>query len=228
MSCSYPAAVTSQSIFALASGNVFFRHLPIASLKTSIVHSASAFTDKLTMSSHTRAGPGPENSDAPIPSSSSGLHAARNNPPTSRTSMSIFAGARTDLPKTADTHLPSDEMRAWPTIKLEPELAAAYLEGEIYEWFWERGIDKRAEIEQEKKVRTQALYLVWQGILTSFRAHQSTGRMYHGTVEASMVSVPTKLSDGRSNRFTKNFAITHTGSAVSCIGSCSSPCSSSW
>jgi hypothetical protein len=212
MSCSYPAAVTSQSIFALASGNVFFRHLPIASLKTSIVHSASAFTDKLTMSPHT----------------SSGLHAARNNPPTSRRSMSIFTGARTDLPKTADTHLPSDEMRAWPTIKLEPELAAAYLEGEIYEWFWERGIDKRAEIEQEKKVRTQALYLVWQGILTSFRAHQSTGRMYHGTVEASMVSVPTKLSDGRSNRFTKNFAITHTGSAVSCIGSCSSPCSSSW
>jgi hypothetical protein len=78
--------------------------------------------------------------------------------------MSIFAGARTDLPKTADTHLPSDDMRAWPTIKLEPDLAAAYLEGEIYEWFWERGIDKRAEIEQEKRVRTQAVSLAWQGI----------------------------------------------------------------
>jgi hypothetical protein len=62
-----------------------------------------------------------------------------------------------------------DEMETWPTIKLHPDDAAAYLTGEIYEWFRERGIDKEAEILQEEEVSTMLAYPAFNHFSNAFQ-----------------------------------------------------------
>jgi hypothetical protein len=122
------------------------------------VHTTSASIDKPVMSSHTR---------AMLDSSDSSTHgsdvatstAASNRATLPRTSMSVPAGDRVNLPKTAATNSFMDEMKTWPTIRLHPDDAAAYLTAEIYEWFRERGIDKEAEILQEGEVSILVVYL---------------------------------------------------------------------
>lgn len=94
----------------------------------------------------------PETSDAPARHSTSALTIASNRPTVPRNSTPIPTGDTVSLPRTAATNTLTDETQNWPTIRLHPDDAARYLEGEIYEWFKARGIDKQVEIEREKKV----------------------------------------------------------------------------
>jgi hypothetical protein len=68
--------------------------------------------------------------------------------------MSMPVDDAVNLPSTTATISPSDDMRTWPMVRLHPDDAALYLEGEIYHWFLEQGIDKKAEFDEQEMEST--------------------------------------------------------------------------
>jgi hypothetical protein len=157
--CSYQSShatiVLSQSFSTLTPCVDFsFNHVPLLGVSSL----TSASTNMLAMSSHLRAMPEP--SDSSTHGSDATSVVTSNRVTLLRTSMSIPVGRRVNLPKTAATNSFMDEMGTWPTIKLHPDDAAAYLTAEIYEWFRERGIDKEAEILQEEEVSALIAHLL--------------------------------------------------------------------